>query len=140
MEYCPKCGAKLIPTIFWVDGEKQHMKVWEYGKGWRTIERRKTVIELACPKCGCKSGETEPKRSSVPKREPAPVVRAKTAPLPDMPLSRRRYYPSYMSGNEWFRDEMRQADVVESITRVRVPAKQTEKKERNQQEKKAEDH
>jgi hypothetical protein len=45
-----------------------------------------------------------------------------------------------MSGNEWFRDEMRQADVVESITRVRVPAKQTEKKERNQQEKKAEDH
>lgn len=119
MDFCSKCGARLVPKKMRVEEEKpKYTKVWEYGKGWRLIEPEKVIIfMMACPKCGYKRRAKQLKS----------VDKVKPTPLPDMPLGSRRYYPSYMSPNEYFRDEMRQADVVESITRS-APAKRAEKR------------
>lgn len=109
MYFCPKCGGRLVPKRIWVEEKPRYTKVWEHGKGWRSVEReRKSSFIMECGKCGYSR--------SAKAKELEPLVKAKPAPLPDMPLGSRRYYPGYMSPDEYFRDEMRQADVVESIT------------------------
>jgi protein-tyrosine phosphatase len=116
MDFCPKCGGRLVPRKNRADEEPQHTKVWEYGEGWRSVEREgKSGFIMECGKCGYN------RRAEA--KELEPVVKAKPAPLPDIPLGSRRYYPSYMTPDEYFRDEMRQADVVESVTRKARPRK-----------------
>jgi protein-tyrosine-phosphatase len=111
MDFCPKCGGRLVPRRIRAEEDKpQYTEVWEYGIGWRSVERegRHSFI-MECGKCGY--------RRQAKAEELEPVIRAKPAPLPDIPLGSRRYYPGYMAPDEYFRDEMRQVDVVESITR-----------------------
>ncbi len=124
MDLCPKCGARLLTKKVWVEEEPKYTKVWEYDTGWQVIEQRRAIVESACPKCSHKRMEKEPefvevKRTPLLEKEPKliEVKRTARAPLPDIPLSSRRYYPCYMSRHEYFREQMRQADMVESITR-----------------------
>ncbi len=88
MEFCPKCGHRLLQ-------ERDEVK-----NGY---------VLMLCPIC-------QYKKRKLPK-DLEQVERAKPAPLPDMPRSSKRYYPGYMSPREYFRDEKRQMDMVESITK-----------------------
>ncbi len=36
MDFCPKCGGRLVPRKIWVEKEEpQYMKGRKYGIGWR---------------------------------------------------------------------------------------------------------